>query len=119
MVMIYEKSIYAFFFVTVIAGGGAAFMIGRASAMGWKPFWRVLFYVLILSAALRFLHWGLFAGATLESWRQAQGSLFSAHYFLVDSTFLLLFAVLGFQLQRRRQMRRQYGWLMKKTSLFS
>ena len=67
MGVIYETSLYAFLLVTVVAGGGAAFMIGRAAAKTWKPFWQAVIYVMILSAAIRFLHWGLFAGATLQS----------------------------------------------------
>lgn len=119
MGIIYETSVYAFLLVTVVAGGGAAFMIGRAAAKTWKPFWQAVLYVMILSAAIRFLHWGLFAGATLLSWRQAQGSLLSVHYYLTDAVILLLFAALGFRLRRTSQMLRQYGWLTRKTSPLS
>lgn len=119
MGLIYETSVFAFLFVTVIAGGGAAFMIGRAAAKGWKPFSQTALYVLLLSAAIRFLHWGLFAGASLESWRQAQGSLLSLHYYAIDAVTLLVFAAIGFRYQRTAQMARQYRWLMKKTSPFS
>ena len=119
MGVIYEKSIWAFLFITVIAGGGAAFMIGRAAAKGWNPFWQAVVQVLGLATAVRFLHWGLFAGATFESWRQAQGSLFSVHYYLVDAVILLLFAALGFRRQRTVQMLRQYGWLTVQTSPLS
>ncbi len=115
MGVIYETSVWAFLFVTVILGGGAAFMIGRASAKGWKPLWLAAVYVMILSAAIRFLHWGLFAGATLESWREAQGTLLSLHYYLADAAILLLFAAAGFRLQRIAQMNRQYGWLYRKS----
>jgi hypothetical protein len=116
MGIIYETSIFAFLFVTVILGGGAALMIGRAAAKGWKPFWHAALYVMLLSAAIRFLHWGLFAGAALESWRQAQGTLFSLHYYLADAIVLLILATLGFRLQRAVQMYRQYGWLDTKTN---
>ena len=116
MGVIYEKSIWAFLFITVIAGGGAAFMIGRAAAKGWNPFWQAVLQVLALAAAVRFLHWGLFAGATFESWREAQGSIFSLHYYLADAIILLLFAALGFKRQRTVQMLRQYGWLTVQTS---
>jgi hypothetical protein len=118
MGIIYETSPWAFLFVTIIAGGGAAFMIGRAAAKGWKPFSQAALYVMILAASVRFLHWGLFAGATLASWRAAQGSLLSLHYYLADATVLLLFAGLGFRLQRRAQMLRQYGWLIARNSAF-
>jgi hypothetical protein len=115
MSVIYETSLWAFLFVTVLAGGGAAFIIGRAAAKGWKPFGHAVLYVMLLAAAIRFLHWGLFDGATLASWREAQGSLFSLHFYLADAATLLFFAGLGFKLQRRAQMLRQYGWLMEKS----
>jgi hypothetical protein len=107
MGVIYEKSIWAFLFITVIAGGGAAYMVGRAAAKGWNPFWQAAGQVLGLAAAVRFLHWGLFAGAAFESWREAQGSLFSLHYYL------------GFKRQRTVQMSRQYSWLTIRTSPLS
>jgi len=119
MGVIYETSIWAFFFITILAGGGAATMIGRAAAKGWNPFWQAALQVMALAGAVRFLHWGLFAGATLESWRQAQGSLFSLHYYLTDAAFLLLFAALGFRRQRTVQMLRQYSWLTVQTSPLS
>ncbi len=119
MGVIYEKSIWAFLFVTVLAGGGAAYMVGRAAAKGWNPFWQAALQTMALAGAVRFLHWGLFAGATFESWRQAQGSLFSLHYYLSDAAILLLFAALGFRRQRTVQMLRQYSWLTVGTSPLS
>ena len=119
MGVIYEKSLWAFLFVTVIAGGGAAFMIGRAAAKGWNPFWQAAVQSLALAAVVRFLHWGLFAGAALESWREAQGTLLSLHYYLADAAILLAFAALGFRRQRTLQMLRQYGWLTVRTSPLS
>lgn len=119
MGVVYETSFWSFLFVTVILGGGGAFMIGRAIAKGWKPFWMVCLYVLLLGAVIRFLHWGLFAGATLQSWREAQGTLLSLHYYTADTLILLLFAAIGFRLQRAQQMVRQYRWLYEKTSPLS
>ncbi len=116
MGVIYETSFVAFLLVTVVLGGAAAFMIGRATAKGWKPFTQAVLYILILGAALRFLHWGLFAGAALESWRDAQGTLFSLHYYAADTIILLIFAAIGFLQKRRSQMLRQYGWLYLRTS---
>jgi len=115
MNIIYENSLWAFLFVTVLCGGGAAFMIGRAAAKGWKPFWQAAIYTMMLGVAIRFLHWGLFAGATLASWRAAQGNMHSPHYYATDTAILLLFAAAGFRLQRRAQMIRQYGWLTAKA----
>ena len=115
MGVIYEKSLWAFLFITVIAGGGAAYMVGRAAAKGWNPFWQAALQVMALAAAIRFLHWGLFVGATFESWREAQGTLLSAHYYLTDALILLMFAALGFRRQRTLQMARQYRWLTVQT----
>jgi hypothetical protein len=119
MGVIYETSFWAFLFVTVIAGGGAATMVGRAAAKGWNPFWQAALQVMVLASAIRFLHWGLFAGATLASWRQAQGTLLSLHYYLADAAILLIFAWLGFRRQRTVQMARQYGWLTVQTTPLS
>ncbi len=119
MGVIYEKSIWAFLFITVIAGGGAAYMVGRAAAKSWNPFFQAAVQVLALAAAVRFLHWGLFVGATFQSWREAQGSLLSLHYYLTDAIILLLFAALGFRRQRTVQMLRQYGWLTVQTTPLS
>ncbi|MGO9474279.1 MAG: DUF6867 family protein [Rhodomicrobium sp.] len=35
----------------------------------------------------------------------------SPHFYATDTAILLVFAALGFRLQRRSQMARQYGWL--------
>lgn len=119
MGLIAEKSIYAFLIVTVILGGGAAFLSGRAVARSWKPFGRVAIYMLLLALAVRFLHWGLFAGATYASWRELQGTLFSAHYYIVDAVVLIAIAALGYRLERARQMTTQYGWIYERTSPFT
>jgi biotin transporter BioY len=114
-----EKSYTAFFIVTVLLGGGAAFMTGRALARGWKSFARLVFYICLLGAAVRFLHWGLFLDATFESWRDAQGSLLSLHYYLADTAVLIAAAALGYRLQRAEQMTTQYGWIYERTGPLS
>jgi hypothetical protein len=116
MGLIYEKSLVAFLLVTVVLGGAAAFMIGRAMALGWRPFLQAVGYTAILAAAVRFAHFGLFAGATFPSWRQAQGTLWSAHYYAVDLVVLLAFTALGFVVKRRSQTQRQYGWATEKNA---
>ena len=112
---IWENSFWAFFFVTLLAGGGAAAAIGRAAAQGWKPFWLAAIYTMMLGVAIRFLHFALFAGAALPSWREAQGNMHSPHFYITDTAILLAFTAAGFHLQRRAQMLRQYGWLMEKA----
>jgi hypothetical protein len=115
MGLIVETSYTAFFIVTVLLGGGAAFMTGRAVARSWKPFTRAAFYVLLLGVVVRFLHWGLFQDATLESWRQMAGTLLSPHYYLADTAVLMLAAILGYRLQWARQMTTQYAWLYERA----
>jgi hypothetical protein len=119
MGLIAEKSFTAFFLITVILGGGAAFMSGRALARSWKPFARVAFYMLLLGLAVRFLHWGLFMDATYASWREIQGTLLSPYYYLVDTLVLIGMAALGYRLQLARQMTAQYGWIYERTSPFT
>lgn len=119
MSLVVEKSVWAFLFVTVIFGGGAAYLAGRALARNWRPFWLVVFYMALFGCAVRFLHWGLFMDATLESWREAQGTLLSLHYYLVDTLVLVAAAWLGYRLERTRQMTEQYKWLYRRTSPFT
>jgi hypothetical protein len=95
-----EDSAAIFVLVTVILGGGAAFLSGRAIALTWRPWWQALAYMLILGAAVRFMHFALFGG-----------TLLSAHYYAVDTAVAMLAALAGFQATRSRQMARQYGFL--------
>jgi hypothetical protein len=89
-----------FLLVTVLLGGGAAWLAGRAIAQTWRPWWHIAFYMLILGIAVRFIHFALFEGALL-----------SPRYYAVDSAVAVLVATLGFRLTRARQMARQYGFL--------
>jgi hypothetical protein len=99
--ILYEEGSFAvFFLVTIILGGGAAALAGRAIAMTWRPWWQVAGYSLILGGAVRFFHYSLFGG-----------TLLSLHYYLVDSIFCLAFGYLGFRTARVTQMLRHYSWL--------
>ena len=87
--------------VTVILGGGAAALAGRAIAQTWRPAWQVGAYALVLGAAVRFIHFSLFGG-----------TLLSLHYYLVDSAVCMAFGFAG--LPHRPVSRRwstQYRWL--------
>jgi hypothetical protein len=94
-----------FLVLTVILGGGAAFLAGRGLARSWKPFWRVFFYMALLAAAVRFFHYALFAG-----------SLLSIPDYTVAYVVLLIAACLGFRSMRTTQMVTQYRWLYERTS---
>jgi hypothetical protein len=97
-----------FLVLTVIIGGGAAFLAGRGLARGWKPFGRVFFYMALLAAAVRFFHYALF-----------DGNLLSPYYYLVTYILLLAAASLGFRLMRTTQMVTQYRWIYERTSPLS
>jgi len=95
-----EGSFGVFVLVTVTLGGGAAALAGRAIAATWRPWAQVVAYSLILAAVVRFLHFALF-----------DGTLMSAHYYLVDSAVCMAFGLIGFRAARAAQMVAQYRWL--------
>jgi Domain of unknown function (DUF6867) len=94
-----EYNFGIFLLVTIALGGGAAWLAGRAIALTWRPWWHVLPYMLILGAAVRFIHFSLFSG-----------TLLSPYYYAVDTVVLMFCALLGFRLTRTRQMVTQYGY---------
>lgn len=95
----------SFLLVTVILGGGAAWLAGRAIAQTWRPWWSVVVYMLILALAVRFFHFALF-----------EGPLLSLHFYAVDAAVAILFAGAGFRVTRRSQMARQYAFLQSPQS---
>ncbi len=99
--LIYEEgSLGVFVLVTVILGGGAAALSGRAIAETWRPWWQIVAYSFILGAAVRFIHFSLFGG-----------TLLSPHYYLVDSAVCMGLGFLGFRAARAAQMVTQYRWI--------
>jgi hypothetical protein len=55
-----ESSLGVFLLVSVVMGGGAAWLAGRAIAATWRPWWHVALYMAILGLAVRFMHFALF-----------------------------------------------------------
>ena len=102
-----ERSLGVFFLVTVVMGGGAAWLAGRASALAWRPGWQVAGFMLILGLAVRFIHFAVF-----------DAKLLSLHYYLVDAAVCLLFGWLGFRLMRARQMATSYSWINERAGPF-
>jgi len=99
--LLYEEGSFGvFLLVTIILGGGAAALAGRAIAATWRPWWQVVAYGFILAGAVRFIHFSLYGGTFL-----------SLHYYLVDSVFCIAFGFLGFRAARASQMITQYRWL--------
>jgi len=103
----FEDSFGVFLLVTIVMGGGAAFLSGRAIAATWRPWWHIPVYMLILGAAVRFIHFALF-----------EAELVSPHY-LVDVAVCLTFGFFGFRMTRAAQMARQYGFLFARTGPLS
>jgi hypothetical protein len=102
-----EHSLGIFFLVSVLMGGGAAWLAGRAIAATWRPWWHLALYMLPLSLAVRFLHFALF-----------EGKFLSLHYYLVDFTVCFAFGLLGFHLTRVTQMVTRYNWINERAGLF-
>ncbi len=95
-----EDSFGIFILVTIVLGGGASWLAGRAVAATWRPWWQVVVYMLILGAAVRFIHFSLFGG-----------TLLSLHYFAVDSAVCMIAGFFGFRTARAAQMVTQYRWI--------
>jgi len=99
--ILYEEDYLSLFLlVTVVMGGGAAWLAGRAIAATWRPWWHVAFYMLILGGAVRFIHYALF-----------EGTLLSPQFYAVDTLVCLIFGFLGFRATRAGQMTTQYSWI--------
>jgi hypothetical protein len=97
--LLYEQDFLgAFLLITIVLGGGAAWIAGQTIAQTWRPWWQVVVYMLILGGAERFIHFALFGG-----------TLLSEYYYAVDSLIAIAFGLLGFRTARSRQMTRQYG----------
>jgi hypothetical protein len=62
--------------------------------------------MLILGAAVRFIHFALF-----------DGTLLSPQFYAVDTVICLLFGYLGFRITRVAQMTTQYRWINERAGL--
>jgi hypothetical protein len=86
----------------------AAWMIGRAVATDWENLPKLVFYVLLLGAGARFLHFALY-----------QARFASLGHYAVDTLVFIVVAVIGYRFTRTNQMTRQYHWLYEKASPLS
>jgi hypothetical protein len=99
-----EVSGLDFIIITVLLGGGAAWLSGKAIAETWRPYALLIFYMALLAAGVRFIHFALF-----------QGTLLSLHFYLIDFVILAALGSLGFRVARARQMATQYSWLYERS----
>ncbi len=117
--ILYEPAAgWSFLIVTVLMGGAAAWLTGRAVARAWRPFWLLGASALLLAGALRFLHFALFGGAFF-SLSLAQRNLEAAHFMGVDFVLLSCAALIGWRATRTTQMTTQYRWLYQRTGPLS
>ena len=97
-----------FFFLTLVLGGGAAYMSGRAVAATWRPVSLLVFYCVLLSLFVRFLHFALF-----------EAQLLAFLPWVADLVVMLAGGFLGFRLTRVSQMVTQYRWLYRRSGPFA
>ena len=114
-----QSSILYFLIITVIIGGGAAWMTGRACALTWRSFRVALAYMVLLAFAIRFLHYVIPYHEADTGNLAYHATFLSLHYYIVDLAVMLIFCALGYRYTRVNQMVRQYGWLYKKSSPLS
>src|SRR5215207_9067929 len=104
MSLFVEDTLSVFVIMTVVIGGGAAYLAGRNLASRWRPCCLPASYMLLLGLALRFFHYALF-----------NGDLFSIHYFLTDTAVLIAASLLGYRLTMVNQMVSQYPWAYERS----
>ena len=91
--------------VTVVMGGWAAWMTGRACALTWRPWVVLVAYLVVLACAVRFIHMALF-----------EGTLLSLHYYLIDLVVVQLIGAAGYRYTRVRQMAAKHGWMFERVT---
>ena len=107
--LVYDgNSFWVFMLLTVIIGGGAAALTGRAIADTWRPWWHVIPLTLLIGAAVRFLHFALWGG-----------TLLSLTFYVADTAVCLLCGLIGFRLMRVAQMVTCYGWINERADVYS
>jgi len=103
-----EESLLQIVMVTGLIGGGAAWLAGRAIARTWRPIGHVAAYMLLLGAAVRFVHFALF-----------DANLVSLPSYLADTLYLIAAGILSWRITRTNQMVTQYNWLYERAGLLA
>lgn len=93
------NGLWVFLLCTIMLGGTASLVMGKAIAETWRPLWQVVTYAALLTLAVRFMHFALF-----------EEVLLSLRNFVIDFAILCASGVVGYLSARRRQMATQYGW---------
>ncbi len=108
MGILYENSLGVLIFVTLIMGGGGAYLTGRAIALTWRPMWALVWFTFLMTLFIRFIHFSLF-----------EGTLLTLHYLIVDFVILLAIAYAAQRITRANQMVYQYSWMYEKAGFFA
>ncbi len=96
-----------FVVVTLVLGGGAAFLTGQAMANRWRPTWMVVGYSLLLGCADRFAVYAL-----------ADGELWLITGYIIDTVILTAIALVAYRMNKARNMVEQYPWIYERNGLF-
>ncbi|MCW6509351.1 DUF6867 family protein [Lichenifustis flavocetrariae] len=99
-----DGGLFHFIALTVVIGGILAWQAGRAISGTWRGFWIVPFYMLILAAGVRFLHYALFGE-----------ELLNLQYYIVSFLVAILAAIYGYRSRRSEQMSTQYSWIYSRS----
>jgi hypothetical protein len=101
------EAIGAVILVTGLLGGGAAWLTGRAVATTWQAPWKVVFAMVPLAAAARFIHFALF-----------HGNLISLTSFACDLGLFVILGLFAWRATSAALMTRQYPWIYARAGLF-
>lgn len=95
-----NESIFQVLFVTLVLGGGCAYLAGRAIASTWRSIWVAAAAMIPMGLAVRFVHFALF-----------NETLLMPRTYAIETLALAAIACLSFQRTRALQMVSQYYWL--------
>jgi hypothetical protein len=127
--VLYEIGPFNFLLVTVVMGGAAAWMTGRAAALTWSSYIVLAVYLMLLTWAVRFLHMALFGSIipsiaqyyiadvtalakTLEmDLNRLLNLIMVFYYYVIDLIVIAIIGWLGYRYTRASQMTSRYGWL--------
>ncbi len=94
--------------LTILLGGGAAWLAGRAVAETWRPAWMAAASACGLALLTRFLTYGLF-----------DGELLSLAGYIRDAAALTALALVAWRMRLAAKMTTQYPWLYRPAGPFS
>jgi hypothetical protein len=98
--------IFTFVLLTLVLGGAGAWATGRAVAKTWRPLATLAPYMIFLAAAVRFLHYALYAEPLL-----------SIPLFISALIWMIIVGALGYRAMRASQMATQYSWAYDSSGL--